>query len=237
MFNDFWGDFLVDFAKHLKEKGWFNNTYIALDERSPKDVKEIVGFVNAKAPGLKVSLAGNKPPSQFEGIKIDNCTFALGHLSDKLIGEAASRKKQGLITSYYVCCSPARPNTFCHSSLEESYWIGAYPAMSGLDGFLRWAWNSWPKDPDHDATFLENGRRWASGDTYLAYPGGKPSLRFLELRNGIVAAEKLSILKKSGAELSGFAALAAKYNRKAALAGKCDFKALRRETQELVNRP
>ena len=39
------------------------------------------------------------------------------------------------------------PNTFMDSPYDEGFWLGAYPAMVGFDGFLRWAANSWPKDP------------------------------------------------------------------------------------------
>ena len=235
-FKEYWGDFLVDFAKHLKEKGWFESTYICMDERSPEDVRNICGFVQEKAPGLKTSLAGNQAPSKFGGIRIDNACFAIGNLTDALVAEASSRRAQGLITTFYVCCAPAHPNTLCACRLEESFWLGAYPAMVGLDGFLRWAWNSWPKDPLHDASFPGKWRSWPSGDTYLVYPDGSPTLRFLELRNGIVAAEKTRILKERGLFAEEFKALAAAYDRKAALDGKADFKDLRERTLKLVNR-
>jgi hypothetical protein len=233
-FKDFWGDFLVDFADHLKSKGWFEDVYIAIDERSPKDVMNIANFIAEKAPGLKIALAGNRSPSEFEGIKIDNCCFSLRHLSDKLVAEAGARRKDGMITTYYVCCSPERPNTFCASRPVEAYWLGTYPAACGLDGFLRWAWNSWPKDPEKDATFVENGRWWASGDTYLVYPKAEPSLRFLELRNGIVAAEKARILQENGLG-GGFDKVSKLFNRKDAMAGKSDFNKIKSAFQSFVN--
>ena len=39
---------------------------IAMDERDPKDVKIIADFVQRHAPGMKISLAGNKKPSEFK---------------------------------------------------------------------------------------------------------------------------------------------------------------------------
>lgn len=236
VFADYWGDFLVDFARHLKAKGWFDDAWICMDERSPDDVRNICRFVQEKAPGLKMFLAGNRAPSQFEGIRLDHVCFGLGHLSDELLVEAASRRAQGLLTTYYVCCGPDRPNTMCHNEIEEAFWLGAYPAMAGLDGFLRWAWNSWPEDPMHDASYTGIGYGWKAGDTYLVYPDGSPSLRFLELRNGIVAAEKIRILKERGHFADELAELAARFDRKAALANKTDFFTLRNKTQELVNR-
>jgi hypothetical protein len=122
------------------------------------------------------------------------------------------------------------------NKLEESFWLGAYPAFVGLDGFLRWAWNSWPRDPNNDMTFPGNGDGWPSGDTYLVYPDAVPSLRFLELRNGIVAAEKVWILKEKGLFAKEIAELAKRYSRSDALKGKTDFDDLREDTLELVNK-
>lgn len=235
-FKEFWGDFLVDFAKHLKAKGWFDDTYICMDERSPDDVRNICNFIQEKAPGLKTSLAGNQAPSKFGGIRIDNVCFGLGHLTDELIAEASGRRAQGMITTFYVCCGPAHPNTMCLNEIEESFWLGAYPAMVGLDGMLRWAWNSWPQDPMHDASYTGIGWGWPAGDTYLVYPNGAPTLRFLELRNGIVAAEKVRILKEQGLFTKELADLAARYDRKQAIENKANFYSIRAKTQEIVNR-
>lgn len=236
VFRDYWGDFLGDFAAHLKEKGWFKDAVVSIDERSPDDVRNIARLVAEKAPGLKIALAGNRPPSQFEGIEIHHVCFGLGYLTDALIGEAASRREKGMLTTYYVCCGPDHPNTMCHNEIEEAFWLGVYPAMAGLDGFLRWAWNSWPADPVHDASYTGLGLKgWKAGDTYLVYPDGSPSLRFLELRNGIVAAEKLRLLKDQDRFKKQIAALAAKFDRKSALGGKADFHNLKHAVLRLVN--
>ena len=234
-FGRYWGDFLVDFALHQKEKGWLDDTYIAMDERSPEDVKNIVDFIRAKAPGLRISLAGNRPPSQFEGIEIQNCCFALHKLSEELIAEAESRRRKGFVTTYYVCCNPECPNTFMSSEVEEAFWLGAYPAIVGLDGFLRWAWNSWPRDPLVDASYTGILTGWKAGDTFLVYPDGSPSYRFLELRNGIQAAEKLRILKEEGCLSNDFEDMKKSYDRTSAIEGRCDWNAFRSEVQKIVN--
>ena len=231
-FAEYWGDFLVDFARHLKEKGWFDDTYLAMDERKPEDVKNICEFIQRKAPGLKTSLCGNRAPSEFEGIRLDYVCFGFRHLTDKLLAEAAARRAAGMRTTYYVCCSPMYPNSMCHNRLEESFWLGVYPAMVGLDGFLRWAWNSWPKEPMKDASF----GKWPAGDTFLVYPDNSPSLRFLMLKNGIIAAEKIRILKEQGLFKDEIAALASRFDRAAALKNETDFKAIEESVQQLVNR-
>ena len=234
-FREYWGDFLVDFAAHQKTKGWLDDTFIAMDERSPEDLVNIARFVQEKAKGLKISLAGNRSPSQFKGIEIHNCCFALDKLSDELIAEAESRRQKGYVTSYYVCCSPTWPNTFMSSEADEAFWLGVYPAMSGLDGFLRWAWNSWPRDPMKDASYTGILSGWKAGDTYLVYPDGSPSLRFLALKNGIQAAEKLRILRKHSVLSAEYEAVAEKFDRHAAVKGECDWTKLREDVLGIVN--
>jgi hypothetical protein len=67
----------------------------------------------------------------------------------------------------------------------------------GFDGFLRWAYNSWPKDPNVDSRFI----KWPSGDDFLVYPGARSSVRFERLREGIQDYEKIRILRT---ELAGY---------------------------------
>ena len=235
-FKAYWGTFLTDFERHVREKGWLGDVYIALDERSPEDVVNVANFIREKAPGLKLSLAGNRSPSQFKGCRIDHCCFGLKRLTDELIAEADDRRSKGMLTTYYVCCAPDYPNTFCSSEIEEAFWLGAYPAFAGLDGFLRWAWNSWPQDPIRDASYTGIKTGWKSGDTYLVYPDGAPSLRFLELRNGIVAAEKVRILRESGDLSRDFETLKTDFDRHQAMSNKTDFVALRAKVLHLVNK-
>ena len=236
-FEAYWGPFLVDFAKHLKENGWFEDTYIAMDERGPRDVKLICELIQKMAPGMKVAMAGNKSPSEFQGITIDNYCQGLIHLRKhpKFLDELEPRRQQGYKTTFYVCCTAAHPNTFMSSPDDEGYWLGAYPVMVGFDGFLRWAANSWPKDPYRDASYRT--KDWKAGDTFLVYPNGEPSARLIALRAGIVAAEKLRILREAGVvtekDVKG---VAAPYGYKGAVNNGFDFSAFRRDVEAFVNR-
>ena len=233
-----WAPFLKRFTAHLKEKGWYERTLMAMDERDPDQVRAIVDFVHRHAPGMRISMAGNRKPSDFAGIDID--VYAQGlrmgadgkdFISAAFLEEATARRKRGFVTTHYVCCHPPRPNTFLSSDTEEAFWLGAYPAMVGLDGFLRWAWNSWPENPYEDATF----GNWASGDTFLCYPDGSPSIRFLELRNGIIAAEKVRILREAELFKEELDKVAALYKSPSAIDGSCDFWRIRQETLKAVN--
>ena len=230
-FEDYWGDFLVDFSRHLEAKGWLKNTYIAMDERSPEDLVKIASFVRRVAPGLKIALAGNRKPSEFKGIEIDNYSQYIGHIDQAFLDEVPARRDACRTTTYYVCCGPARPNTFMRSGRGEAFVCGFYPAACGLDGLLRWAYNSWGEDPINDMTYA----RWAAGDVALVYPDGSPSWRFLELKNGIQAAEKFRILREAGGRNAELDALAAKFEVKKLLGG-TDYQGLRKAVLDVVNR-
>ena len=230
-----WGPFLEKFVAHVKAKGWFEHTIMAMDERAPEDVAKVVQFVQKHAPGMRISMAGNRSPGHFKGITIDSYSQILGadYVTADFIAEAKVRREKGLVTTFYVCCGPVYPNTFMSSGPGEAFWLGAAPAFLGLDGFLRWAWNSWPQAPQKDASYGD----WLAGDTFLCYPKGAPSWRFLELRNGIIAAEKMRLLKDRGLFSEEFAKVAALYNVAEATANKSNFLQIRQRTLELVNRP
>ena len=177
-------------------------------------------------------MAGNRKPSDFKGITIDNYSQLLSYVTPDFLAECAERRAKGYITTHYVCCSPTYPNTFMSSGAGEAFWNGVYPAICGLDGFLRWAWNSWGEDAMSDASYWW----WRAGDTFLVYPDGSPSWRFFELRNGIVAAEKIRILKKQGLFTAEIAELSKRFIVKDAVANKSNYVAIRKATLDLVNR-
>ena len=226
-----WRPFMERFVRHLREKGWYERTMMSMDEREPEQVKAVVEFVRSVAPGMRVAMAGNRRPSEFEGIEIENYCQILNHVDEAFLAEVAARRAKGFVTTFYVCCAPKHPNTFMSSGDGEAFWLGAYPAASGFDGFLRWAWNSWPQDPCADASF----GWWSAGDTFLCYPHGEPSWRFLELRNGIVTAEKIRLLAKDpafGPRLDEFRKL---FSVPEAVAGTSDFAGIRAAALKLVN--
>lgn len=102
------------------------------------------------------------------------------------------RKSQGKLSTWYTCCTEAYPNGFTFLPPDEHVWMGWYTAATGMDGYLRWAFNSWPKDPLHDSRFTA----WPAGDTYQVYPGPLSSIRFEKLIEGIQDHEKIRILKR-----------------------------------------
>jgi len=182
-----WRPMLVDFARHLKERRWFNKTTIAMDERSMEDMQKAIAIIKSADKDFKISLAGNYHP------QIAKDLFDYSVASNQVIDEATllSRKKDGLNTTYYTCCTEGYPNTFTFSAPAESVWLAWHAAYKGYNGYLRWAYNCWTKDSLRDTRFGS----WSSGDAYLVYPGLRSSIRFERLIEGIQDFEKISVLK------------------------------------------
>ncbi|WP_379089214.1 DUF4091 domain-containing protein [Pedobacter sp. UC225_65] len=101
------------------------------------------------------------------------------------------RNKQGKISTWYTCCTEPYPNAFSFSSPAEQVWMGWYTAGKNMDGYLRWAYNSWTKNPLTDTRFTA----WPAGDTYQIYPGPLSSVRFEKLIEGAQDFEKIQQLR------------------------------------------
>lgn len=185
-YKDYWGSFIKDFAAHLKAKGWFEKTTIAMDEREEEDMKAAFAVIRDAEPEMKVSLAGVFHASMASELY----DLALSVTCSYPEGEVEKRRAEGKKSTWYVCCSSKYPNTFVVSDPLEASWLGWYTAAQGLDGFLRWAYNSWTLLPNIDARF----RTWPAGDCYIVFPEGS-SVRFQRLIEGIQDFEKIRILR------------------------------------------
>lgn len=182
-----WTAMLSAFAKHLKEKGWFEKTYISMDERPMEVMLKTFKIIKNADPNFKVSLAGALH-DELEPYLDDYCVALRMKYSDET---KAKRKSQGKVTTYYTSCEEPYPNTFTFSEPAESEWLAWYAAKENLDGYLRWALNSWTLEPLLDSRFVT----WAAGDTYLVYPMGRSSIRFERMIEGIQFYEKIRLLR------------------------------------------
>ena len=180
--------FLKDFAKHLKEKGWFSRTCIAMDERPMDQLHAAHEVVKRADPDYQIEGAADYYP-EVEPLMYD---LSLIYTHPILKPEVLkARQEAGKKTTFYICCGPERPNTFTFSEPAESTYLGWHTAALGYDGVLRWAYNSWTAQPNQDSRF----RSWTSGDCFLVYPGGS-SIRMQRLVQGIQDYEKIQVLKK-----------------------------------------
>jgi hypothetical protein len=193
-FSKVFNIFLDDLKTHLKSKGWLEKTYLGINE-NPLDVTmAAVKVIRDNSPDWKITYAGGWHP-ELAGILDDYCTV-IG--SEPAQEDIWTRRAMDFTTTYYICCTPPKPNTFVFSPPVEAAYLGWYTAAYGYDGFLRWAYDAWPADPMRDARHV----LWGAGDCFLVYPGGNSCIRFEKLREGIVDYEKIRILREITANIS-----------------------------------
>lgn len=189
-YTDYWYPFLKDFAKHLKEKGWFDRTMIAMDERPMAAMREAIKIIKSADADFKISLAGNYHEEIIDDLYY--CSIPYGHKFPEQ--KLKERRAKGQISTVYTCCTEAFPNIFTFSPPAEASFTAVYALAANYDGYLRWAINSWVKDPLRDSRF----RSFAAGDTYTIYPGARSSIRFEKFLEGKQMAEKVLILRREG---------------------------------------
>lgn len=188
-YDELWAPFLRDFHAHMQQKGWADKTCIAIDERPDNYVRAAMKLIQENAPSFRVSSAVDKPSALTR--EVYNISPVITHAGTALGELLSERKAAGKITTFYVCLHPQKPNTFTHSVPAEAEWLGLFAAANHLDGFLRWAYNSWNRNPFETTDFVH----WPSGDCFLVYPGNRSSVRFERLRDGIEAFEKINLLR------------------------------------------
>ncbi|TAJ11403.1 DUF4091 domain-containing protein [Marinilabiliaceae bacterium JC017] len=187
-YEKLWGPFISKFADHLRENGWFEETTIAMDERPREAMVAVIKLIKRIEPDFKIALAANHWIPEIMDDIYDLCVASEFKYPRDM---KQKRKADGKPTTYYTCCSENYPNTFTFSPPAEASWLGWYAAALDLDGYLRWAYNSWVEKPRTDSRF----RAWPAGDTYFVYPGPMSSIRFERLIEGIQDYEKIRILR------------------------------------------
>jgi hypothetical protein len=198
-YRAYWLPFLRDFARHLRERGWFDRTAISMDERPMKAMQEAIRLIREADPEFKITLAGN----YHDEIQADLYDLSIPYTHRFPAEVKAARESRGQISTVYVCCTEGFPNTFTFSAPAEAVWLPVHAVAGGYDGVLRWTYNSWTADPLRDSRF----RTWAAGDCYIVYPGDRSSIRFERLVEGIQQAEKIRILREALAAANDSAGL------------------------------
>jgi hypothetical protein len=183
-----WNAFLNDLKSHLDKKGWLQKTYIGLNESELAQTLAAIKVIKENSNQWKITYAGDWH-KELNTLIDDYCSV---YEYQPSADEVKQRAAKGFTSTYYVCCHPAKPNTFLFSPPIEGRWISWFSAAHDYNGFLRWAYDSWPDDPMRDARYGS----WAAGDCYMVYPGGNSCIRFEKLREGIVDYEKIRIIKE-----------------------------------------
>ena len=200
-FEAVWAPFLRDFHRHMQAKGWAGKTCIAIDERPDHMVREAMRLVKENAPSFRIASAVDKPSTLTSDVY--NISPVLTHAGSALGSLLRERKAAGKVTTFYVCMHPMVPNTFTTSAPAEAEWLGFFAAANHLDGILRWAYNSWNRNPLESTDF----GTWTTGDCFLVYPGNRTSIRFERLRDGIEEFEKINLLRARASESDRAAAI------------------------------
>ena len=187
-YRELWTNFLTAFKAHLQQKGWFDKTVIAVDERGEAAMLKAHEIANAL--GFKMALAGNYHSSLCD-ILHDKCV-QLGQEHYITAAQLADRKAKNRVTTFYTSCANSEPNIYTNSYPAEAAYLPIYAAKMNLDGYLHWSWMNWDEDPLIDSRY----RKFGSGDTYCYYPGNRSSVRFERLIEGIHQYEKIQILRE-----------------------------------------
>lgn len=171
--NAAWSAFLTDFMKHSKEKGWFDITYISMDERLLPDltaaVNTIESVTDSEGDSFKISSALNyAAPDQYTLTdRVDDISINLGNVTSQtqLNQLSEHRRALGLNTTFYSCTGDY-PTNFMISDPGDNYWTIWYTMTLGTDGFMRWAWDNYVYDMHGDTSY----RYWEPGDGWYVYP-------------------------------------------------------------------
>lgn len=205
-----WKDFLQNLVNHLTDKGWFEESYIGIDERGfSKTAFDLVDSVkNIHGESLKTAGAMDGFVDKHDlALRVSDLnvgdTAAAAHLEEfaKLLEE---RQSLGLRTTLYSC-TEHQPGNFSLSAPVESYWSIINAGKSETAGFLRWAYDAWVEDPLRDTTH----NAFEAGDCFLIYPDekdsenptSKSSVRLEMMAKGVRDANKLLIMEKEVASL------------------------------------
>jgi len=194
-------DYIRSLERYFVETNQISRVRIAADE--PADIekyKASLTAIRSLAPSFRFKTAINHAEFIEEfGDVIDDFVPYIYCVCDKFdVLKEYQRKLNNKRFLWYVCCGEGRPNTQLRQDLTESRMIGAMNYHLGFDGFLRWAYTIWPRDPRSDLRYSP----FQCGDTAFVYPAYNGdvllSLRYKGLDRGIADYELLRLLDEKG---------------------------------------
>lgn len=188
-YEEFWMRMLKDFTNHLKLKGWFGITSIAVDERSLESMQIVISILKRIDPEWKIALAADKHYPEINREIYDYSIASYLKIEDDVM---VWRKENDMPTTFYTACVETHLAPYTFTPPAENAWIGWFASAKGYTGYLFWAYNQWVKDPLRDSRFYQ----WPSGTCYQFYPGPRTSIRFEKLIEGIQDFEKIRLLRE-----------------------------------------
>ena len=138
-YEEFWTRMLKSFAAHLREKGWFDITMIAMDERPMDRMLAAVEVIKNADPDFRIAFEGNCHEELLDALDY----YCIPIWDNYPEGAVEKRREEGKITAWYTCCTESWPNTFTFSYPAEAEWIGRTLSPSP----------HWRKPPGSDCTW------------------------------------------------------------------------------------
>lgn len=172
--KDMWTPFLESYVAHSMEKGWFDITYVAMDERDHTQLEPTIELIksikNENGKALKISSCLNKDytaASWYEMTdQIDDISINQSSTSRALMTALGERReKMGLNTTVYTCVGDY-PGNFTISDPGDNYWSAWWTMSLKTDGYLKWAYDNYLYDMHGNITY----RYWEPGDGWFIYP-------------------------------------------------------------------
>lgn len=203
-YKEVWTDFLNHLISHLTSKGWFNDSYIGIDERGfSKAAFDLIDSVkNIHDQPLKTAGAMdgfiNKPDLALRVSDLNVGDTAAAEHPEEFQELLKKRNEANEKTTLYSC-TEHQPGNFSLSAPVESYWSIINAGKQNTSGFLRWAYDAWVENPLEDATH----NSFEPGDCFSIYPDekdaknpqSKPSVRFEMFADGIRDVNKLKMME------------------------------------------
>ncbi len=204
--REIWRQFLESYMKHMKERGWFEITYISMDEREYEEVRHLLDLVESvrdeEGRCFKSSLCVFLWDTEPLFDRVADLSLGFGMEEERVKALSAHRREMGCLTTLYTCgaaCSALKctPADGLYSILRT--------AQRGTDGFLRWAINAYNESP----LTTSYNVNFAPGDVFMIYPmdadstvgGVRSSVRFEKIIEGVRTVTKLRALQGMSAQV------------------------------------
>lgn len=192
-------EFLEAALVYCDEKGWTDRIFIHVDERPYEELERVLDLVDEVShKRFKTNVALNSGSLKNPLLdRIEYVSINVGICDEHTQSECVRRREElGLVTTIYNCTTNF-PNCFARSNPVENIWAIWDTLRNKTDGFLRWAYDLMTLDP----MVTSDNPDFESGDQNFVYPGGRSSVRFECLKEGIRDAVKVQMLSEKSPEL------------------------------------
>ena len=137
-----WQAFLPAFRAYLEEQGWFEQTWLSIDESDAATLKVLVELIRADDPDWNIALSYFVTDLPADVLELARAT----HIHLGIAGEAGLPNTAETVRTLYTSCADGvRVNTFVtpDSNPAEVAWLTWYAGKLDRDGYSRWAYDYW----------------------------------------------------------------------------------------------